>query len=85
MFLLPATITHTSAIQVRDEGRRCLADTTQKRIINGEQLKVFDSTALSVLVSLARHYPDVKLMNMPLKLVSLSKVYGIDTMLPMEV
>jgi ABC-type transporter Mla MlaB component len=84
MFLLPATITHISAMQVRDEGMRRLVDAKENRIVNGEQLKAFDSTALSVLVSLVRHYPDVKMINMPLKLVSLSKVYGVDTMLPME-
>jgi ABC-type transporter Mla MlaB component len=84
MFVLPATINHQNALKIRQDGLSALAKNTVEQVVCGSELTQFDSTALSVLVAFVRAYPDLKIIEAPKKLVSLSKVYGLETLLPIS-
>ena len=84
MFVLPSTINHQNALIVRQDGLSDLAKSTDQHVVSGSKLTLFDSTALSVLMAYVRAYPDLKIIEVPKKLVSLSKVYGLETLLPIS-
>ena len=84
MFVLPATINHQNALKIRQDGLSALAKNTDEQVVSGSELTQFDSTALSVLMAFGRTYPDLKIIEAPKKLVSLSKVYGLETLLPIS-
>jgi ABC-type transporter Mla MlaB component len=84
MFVLPATINHQNALKIRQDGLSALAKNTDEQVVSGSELTQFDSTALSVLMAFVRAYPDLKIIEAPKKLVSLSKVYGLETLLPIS-
>jgi len=84
MFVLPSTINHQNALNIRQDGLSALAKNTDEHVVSGSKLTLFDSTALSVLMAFVRGYPDLKIIEAPKKLVSLSKVYGLETLLPIS-
>jgi len=84
MFVLPPTITHQNALKIRQEGLSALSKVADERVVSGSELTQFDSTALSVLMAFVRAYPDLKIIEAPKKLVSLSKVYGLETLIPIS-
>jgi ABC-type transporter Mla MlaB component len=84
MFVLPPTITHQNALKIREEGLSALSKKTDEQVVSGSNLTLFDSTALSVLMAYVRAYPNLKIIEAPKKLVSLSKVYGLETLLPIS-
>ncbi len=83
MFVLPTSIHHQNALSIRQEGLVALEKSPDDLLVSGEKLTAFDSTALSVLMALVRAYPSLKIVEAPKKLVSLSKVYGLDEVLPL--
>jgi ABC-type transporter Mla MlaB component len=84
MFVLPTTLTQQNALKIREEGLIALSKKTDEHVVSGSDLTLFDSTALSVLMAYVRAYPDLKIIEAPKKLVSLSKVYGLETLLPIS-
>lgn len=83
MFVLPATINHQNALSIRQAGLIALEKSPDNCVVSGADLRLFDSTALSVLIAFVRAFPSLQIIDAPKKLVSLSKVYGLDGVLPL--
>ena len=83
MFVLPATINHQNALSIRKEGLTALEKMPDDCVVSGADLTLFDSTALSVLMAFVRAFPGLQIIDAPKKLVSLSKVYGLEAILPL--
>ncbi len=83
MFVLPATINHQNVLSIRKEGLVALEKTPDDCVVSGAELTHFDSTALSVLMAFVRAFPSLQIIDAPKKLVSLSKVYGLEAILPL--
>ncbi|MFM6961931.1 STAS domain-containing protein [Polynucleobacter victoriensis] len=82
-FQLPVEISHGNVEAVLAQGIAAI-DTLQgenQLTINCQALSVFDSSALSVILSMRRHAQikcvDIKLQSIPEKLASLAQVYGV--------
>jgi len=83
MFVLPETINHQNALSIRQEGLTALKKTPNDCVVSCANLTLFDSTALSVLMAFVRVFPALQMIDAPPKLASLSKVYGLETILPL--
>ena len=82
MFVLPHSISHENALSVRQAGLSALdLLASEERVVSAQDLKVFDSTALAVMLAFQRAYPELVIVHASAKLSSLSKVYGLDTIL----
>ncbi len=82
-FQLPVEISHSNVEAVLAEGIAVIntLQTENRLTVDCQALSIFDSSALSVILSMRRHAQtkrvDIELQSIPEKLASLAQVYGV--------
>lgn len=82
-FQLPVEISHSNVEAVLAEGIAVINTLQAENLltVDCQALSIFDSSALSVILSMRRHAQtkrvDIELQSIPEKLASLAQVYGV--------
>ena len=82
-FQLPVEISHSNVEAVLAEGIAVIntLQAENQLTVDCQALSIFDSSALSVILSMRRHAQtkrvDIELQSIPEKLASLAQVYGV--------
>lgn len=86
MLALPETLTQVQARKCLEELNAGLPAQTAEVVVDGTQLKSFDSSALAVLLEFrrecARAGKRFSVKGLPARLRDLATLYGIDALLP---
>jgi phospholipid transport system transporter-binding protein len=80
VFALPASCTFENATALAQAGAVALQNSATAEV-DCAALAEFDSSVISVLLSLKRSAPTAQVHNLPSKAQSLARLYGVETLL----
>jgi phospholipid transport system transporter-binding protein len=82
MITLPNRVDHQNATAIRDQGLKQIKEKADA--VDASALQEFDSSIIAVLLAWIRLQPQLKIIGSPEKLHVLSKVYGLNDILPIQ-